>query len=34
MMSALAHSDCLIVRPPLAAAASSGDSVEIILLDG
>jgi molybdopterin molybdotransferase len=34
MMSALAHSDCLIVRPPLAAAAASGDSVEIILLDG
>jgi molybdopterin molybdotransferase len=33
MMSALAHSDCLIVRQPHAPAAAAGDSVEIILLD-
>jgi molybdopterin molybdotransferase len=33
MMSALAHSDCLIVRQPRAPAAAAGDSVEVILLD-
>ena len=33
MMSALAHSDCLIVRQPRARAAAAGDNVEVILLD-
>jgi len=33
MMSALAHSDCLIVRQPRAPAVVAGDSVEVILLD-
>jgi molybdopterin molybdotransferase len=33
MMSALAHSDCLILRQPHAPAAHPGDNVEIILLD-
>jgi molybdopterin biosynthesis enzyme len=33
MMSALAHSDCLIVRQPHAPAAAAGASVEVILLD-
>jgi len=30
MMSLLAQSDCLVVRPPNAPAASAGDSVEIV----
>jgi molybdopterin molybdotransferase len=30
MMSLLARSDCLVVRPPLAPAAQAGDSVEIV----
>ena len=30
----LARSDCLVVRPPHAAAAAAGDSVQIIPLDG
>jgi molybdopterin molybdotransferase len=33
MMSALAQSDCLIVRQPRAPAAAAGDSVEVILLE-
>jgi molybdopterin molybdotransferase len=34
MMSLLAQSDCLVVRPPLAPAARAGDTVEIVLLSG
>jgi molybdopterin molybdotransferase len=34
MLSRLARADCLIVRPPHAAAAAAGDLVEAILLDG
>jgi molybdopterin molybdotransferase len=33
MMSLLAKSDCLVVRPPHAPAAAVGDSVEIVPLD-
>jgi molybdopterin molybdotransferase len=33
MMSLLARSDCLVVRPPEAPAARAGDSVDIVLLD-
>jgi molybdopterin molybdotransferase len=32
MMSLLARSDCLVVRPPNAAAAAAGDAVEIVPL--
>jgi len=34
MLSHLAHADCLIVRPPRAAAAAIGATVEIVLLAG
>ncbi len=34
MLSHLAHADCLIVRPPRAAAAAVGATVEIVLLAG
>ncbi len=34
MLTTLAASDCLIVRPPNAAAAAPGDRVEILLLEG
>ena len=33
MMSLLAQSDCLVVRPPHAPPASVGDTVEIVPLD-
>jgi molybdopterin molybdotransferase len=33
MMSLLARSDCLVLRPPHAAAAKAGDTVEIVLLE-
>jgi molybdopterin molybdotransferase len=34
MLSHLAHADCLIVRPPLAAAAPAGTVVEVLPLNG
>ncbi len=34
MLSALAHADCLIVRPPHAPAAAVGETVEILSLAG
>jgi molybdopterin molybdotransferase len=34
MLATLAHADCLIVRPPHAAPAKAGDSVEIVRLSG
>ncbi len=34
MLTTLAASDCLIVRPPHAAAAAPGERVEILLLEG
>ena len=34
MLAALAHADCLIVRPPLAPALAAGGTVEIIPLAG
>jgi len=33
MMSLLARSDCLVLRPPHAAAAKAGDTVEVVLLE-
>jgi molybdopterin molybdotransferase len=33
MMSTLAKSGCLVVRPPLAPAAAAGEAVEIIALE-
>ncbi len=34
MLATLAHADCLVVRPPLAPAAATGDSVTILPLSG
>jgi molybdopterin molybdotransferase len=34
MLATLAHADCLIVRPPNAAPARAGDTVEIVPLSG
>ena len=34
MLATLAHADCLIMRPPHAAAAAAGSTVEIIALTG
>ncbi len=34
MLATLAHADCLIVRPPLAPPAKSGEAVEIVPLTG
>ncbi len=34
MLTTLAGADCLIIRPPEAAAAATGDRVEILRLDG
>jgi molybdopterin molybdotransferase len=34
MMSLLARSDCLVVRPPLAPAAAAGERVVILPLGG
>ncbi|MEE3627261.1 hypothetical protein UCD39_25310 [Nitrospirillum sp. BR 11752] len=34
MLSRLAAADCLIVRPPHAAAAEAGEPVDIVPLDG
>ncbi|MBM3541987.1 MAG: molybdopterin molybdotransferase MoeA, partial [Alphaproteobacteria bacterium] len=34
MISLIAHSDCLVVRPPFAPAAKAGEAVEIIPLSG
>jgi len=34
MLATLAHADCLIVRPPLAASAKAGEAVDIVPLSG
>ncbi|MEQ1888308.1 MAG: hypothetical protein ABL951_03900 [Alphaproteobacteria bacterium] len=34
MLSSLARAGCLIIRPPFAPAASAGDAVQVLLLEG